>query len=158
MPEAIKFPIDYTNQPYSRNMNVHCWFGDTYAQYLTIPRSVLQAMPLEWQARIVRCLEELDGTFDWRPKKKTYWVSFREYNGRYSSIATDPLMSYRHPDRDHLRAILKPRLDIPKPLGWKCSCGWKGFPLDMNANPSGSLVCPDCGGSGALVSELDSVM
>ena len=46
---------------------IHNFFELSYAQYLTIPRSVLQSMPVEWQRRFVRCLEELDDTIDWRP-------------------------------------------------------------------------------------------
>lgn len=44
---------EYTNEP------IHEWFELSYAQYLTIPRSVLQSMPQEWQDRFVKCLEEL---------------------------------------------------------------------------------------------------
>jgi len=47
---------------------VSSWFELTYAQYLTIPRSVLEAMPLEWQERFARCLKELDEEIDWRPQ------------------------------------------------------------------------------------------
>ena len=53
---------------------IHDWFELTYAQYLTIPRSVLQSMPVEWQARFVKCLQELDDAIDWRPKEGRYWV------------------------------------------------------------------------------------
>jgi len=31
---------------------LHNWFELTYAQYLTIPRSILQSMPVEWQRRM----------------------------------------------------------------------------------------------------------
>lgn len=74
---------------------VHTWFELSYAQYLTIPRSVLQEMPEEWQQRFVDCLEELDDTLDWRPKEGRYWVKLKDGNGRY---ARDPFMDYRrHP-------------------------------------------------------------
>jgi hypothetical protein len=36
---------------------------------------------------------------------------------------------------------------------WKCACGWQGNPEQMTANPSGHLCCPECGGSGGLVSK-----
>jgi hypothetical protein len=39
---------------------VHDWFGLTYARYLTLPRSILQSMPLEWQRKFVALLEEAD--------------------------------------------------------------------------------------------------
>ena len=42
---------------------VHGWFELSYANYLTIPRSLMQSMPVEWQQRMVACLEELDDAF-----------------------------------------------------------------------------------------------
>ena len=74
---------------------IHGWFGLTYAQYLTIPRSVLQSMPFEWQSKFVALLEELDETIDWRPKKGTYWVQLRRHDGKYLPLKeNDPLMDY----------------------------------------------------------------
>lgn len=71
---------------------IHNWFELTYAQYLTLPRSVLQSMPQEWQARFVKCLEELDNTIDWRPAKGRYWVALKDDLGHY---AHDPLQDYQ---------------------------------------------------------------
>ena len=70
---------------------IHGFFELTYAQYLTIPRSVLQSMSPEWQRRLVKCLEELDETIDWRPKSGRYWVKLKDGKGRF---ANDPLMDY----------------------------------------------------------------
>ncbi len=70
---------------------IHEWFELSYAQYLTIPRSVLQSMPAAWQARFVACLEELDATIDWRPPSGRYWVQLKNNEGRYQ---VDPLMDY----------------------------------------------------------------
>lgn len=39
---------------------IHNWFSLSYASWLTLPRSVLQTMPDEWQERLVTCLRELD--------------------------------------------------------------------------------------------------
>ena len=53
---------------------VHAWFELSYAQYLTVPRTALQSMPIEWQERFVACLEELDKGLDWRPDGgDCYW-------------------------------------------------------------------------------------
>jgi len=71
---------------------VHEWFELTYAQYLTVPRSVLQSMPHEWQERFVRCLCELDDAIDWRPKDGQYWVRLKDGEGRY---VRDPFMDYQ---------------------------------------------------------------
>jgi hypothetical protein len=60
---------------------IHDWFELTYAQYLTIPRSVLQSMPVEWQRRFVRCLEQLDDAIDWRPAShQQYRVTLHQPN------------------------------------------------------------------------------
>lgn len=48
--------------------DIHGWFGLTYANYLVLPRSVLQSMPGEWQERFVACLGELHDAYahlDW---------------------------------------------------------------------------------------------
>ena len=71
---------------------VHDWFELSYAQYLTIPRSVLQSMPVEWQKKFVDCLNELDATIDWRPEAGSYWVKLKDDNGKY---VHDPLMDYQ---------------------------------------------------------------
>lgn len=73
---------------------IHHWFELSRAQYLTIPRSILEAMPMEWKQRFADCLEQLDETIDWRPKEGRYWVRLKDGNGRY---VHDELGEYRHP-------------------------------------------------------------
>jgi hypothetical protein len=85
---------------------IHGFFELSYAQYLTIPRSVLQSMPVEWQERFVKCLEELDDAFDWRPRRgKCYRVMLCEVKEDYSEdgessewgrTIPDDLEEYRH--------------------------------------------------------------
>jgi hypothetical protein len=99
---------------------VHAWFELTYAQYLTIPRSILEAMPDEWQARFVQCLNELDATFDWRPKEGRYWVTLKDGKGR---IATDRFREYRRPDHDAIEAARK----IPPPATDDNYVAWLRF-------------------------------
>lgn len=60
---------------------IHEWFELSYAQYLTVPRSVLQSMPKEWQDRFVKCLVELDKKIDWRPREGRYWVKLKDDKG-----------------------------------------------------------------------------
>jgi hypothetical protein len=38
---------------------VHEFFGLSYSNYIVLPRSVLQSMPLEWQRRFIRLVEEI---------------------------------------------------------------------------------------------------
>jgi hypothetical protein len=73
---------------------ISLWFELSYARYLTVPRSVMQAMPVEWQKRMAICLAELDDTIDWRPAEGRYWVQLKDDKGRY---VKDPLNEYRHP-------------------------------------------------------------
>lgn len=73
---------------------VHDYFGLTYAQYLVLPRTALQSMPVEWQERFIKCLEQLDANIDWRPEQGQYWVTLRAQDGKYLPIDLDPLMDY----------------------------------------------------------------
>lgn len=70
---------------------IHNWFGLTYANYLTLPRSVLQSMPGEWQERLVQLLRELDETIDWFPEGGKYWVKLKDRKGRFME---DPFLDY----------------------------------------------------------------
>jgi hypothetical protein len=71
---------------------IHEWFELSYANYLTIPRTALQSMPVNWQERFVKCLEELDEKLDWRPETGRYFVTLRDDQGRYQH---DPLCDYQ---------------------------------------------------------------
>lgn len=65
----------------------------SYAQYLTIPRSVICSMPVVWQDRFALLLKEMDNCLDWRPEEGSYWCRLRDNRGR---LVHDPLMNYRH--------------------------------------------------------------
>ena len=68
---------------------IHDWFGLTYCSYLTIPRTILQSMPIEWQRRFVKCLEEAEDMFG-DQNNLDYTVNARE--GR--RFVKDPLINY----------------------------------------------------------------
>lgn len=77
--------------------HVHEWFELTYANYLVLPRSLLQEMPLEWQERFVRCLRQMRERFDdSQVHGGDYVVQVRGVDGRF---IYDPLSAYRHPDQ-----------------------------------------------------------
>jgi len=82
---------------------LHIWFELSYAQFLTLPRLVIENMPYKWQIKMVKLLIELDDTFDWRPKNGCYWVKLKDAKGRYCHA---PLNDYRHGTVEHIR---KPR-------------------------------------------------
>lgn len=84
------------------NSPIHSWFELTYEQYLTVPRCVMEQMPVEWQQQMAALLTELDNTFDWRPHEGRYWVELRDGQGRY---VADRLREYRHPDWEYIDSI-----------------------------------------------------
>jgi hypothetical protein len=79
---------------------VSTWFELSYAQFLTVPRLVMESMPYEWQKKMVDLLQEMDDTFDWRPKEGRYWVRLKDERGRFTDA---PLDNYRHGDIEYLR-------------------------------------------------------
>ncbi|MFQ3543545.1 hypothetical protein Q7A53_05620 [Halobacillus rhizosphaerae] len=105
--------IEELKQP---RKNIHQFFGLSYAQYLVIPRSVLQSMHLYWQDNFVKLLDQLYET-GWTkglPEKTMYKVEVREYGYEHlenedSEIEetfvwkdeiTDPLADYRRGNRN----------------------------------------------------------
>jgi hypothetical protein len=99
-------------KPIYQECPVHIWFGLSYANYLTVPRSILEAMPHSWKEKFVTLLKELDDTLDWAPTKGTYYVQLRDEKGRY---LYDPFLQYRHVDIEDMP--YKPGKKI------KLSCG-----------------------------------
>jgi len=79
---------------------INDWFELSYAQFLTIPRVVMESMPYEWQVEMKKLLDDMDAAFDWRPKEGRYWVRLRDDEGRFSS---PDLCDYRHGSVKHLR-------------------------------------------------------
>lgn len=64
--------------------SIHTYFGLSYANYLTVPRVALDAMPSEWQAKFTALLEELDETIDWRPERgQQYRCTLHNVNEEY---------------------------------------------------------------------------
>ncbi|MFG3046298.1 hypothetical protein ACGFZR_15380 [Streptomyces sp. NPDC048241] len=53
---------------------IHRRFGLTYANYLVLPRTLLQSMPGEWQTQFVALLDQLDDAFDHIPQAEGYKV------------------------------------------------------------------------------------
>lgn len=82
--------------------HIHHWFGLTYASYLTLPRSLMQAMPGPWQLRFVELMEEFEGTFDYLGSDHSYSVQLRQQvdtvggEDVYEDL-DDPLANYRYP-------------------------------------------------------------
>lgn len=92
------------NEP--NNEVVNEWFGLTYSHYLVLPRSLMQAMPGEWQERMVACLLEMCSACISLELNDNYTVLLRGEKGR---IVQDPYSNYRHPVIHSL-----PTKDTPK--------------------------------------------
>jgi hypothetical protein len=94
MAKTFKEQLSESDEPIS------WWFELSYAQYLTVPRLVMQSMPIEWQQKMAVLLQEMDETFDWRPKEGRYWVKLKDDKGRFMDA---PLEDYRRGSCEHLR-------------------------------------------------------
>ncbi len=87
---------------------IHLWFGLSYSSYLVLPRSILQAMPIEWQRRMVACLEEIREIIDCNAMTDmpdAYRVTGLGRGGRF---VTDPYREYRRPKPIPMRVDAPP--------------------------------------------------
>jgi hypothetical protein len=71
---------------------VHTWFGLTYSNYQVLPRTLMQSMPVEWQERMVACLEELYDAFSHIEQPDTYQVAAAEER-EYGSLSDTDMQS-----------------------------------------------------------------
>lgn len=71
--------------------DIHHMFGLSYSSYLVLTRSVMEAMPKEWQDKFLECFEELE---DRSPDdaKFDFWVRAKDGN----TFVFDPYRNYRH--------------------------------------------------------------
>ncbi|MER7068886.1 hypothetical protein ABT357_24975 [Streptomyces albidoflavus] len=63
-------------KPSSRDTGgpIHEWFSLTYCNYQVLPRTLMQSMPIEWQERMVACLNEMQDAFQHVPQAEVYDV------------------------------------------------------------------------------------
>lgn len=74
---------------------VHMMFGLSYASWLILPRVVLEAMPTNWQKKLVDLVRELDDAYEWHPGYDMF-VQFRN-RGKIMTIP-EHFNNYRRPD------------------------------------------------------------
>jgi len=95
---------------------VHEYFSLTYAQFLTLPRVIMEAMPIPWQEQMVKLLTELDATWDWLPAhgnmyyvrvgKPIPWPYEDNCGNSIEPVLEEvdgDLCNYRHPGIEHRR-------------------------------------------------------
>lgn len=71
--------------PLTSDEPIHHAFGLSYASYLVVPRTVLQSMPVAWQAKFVALMNETHERFPgWEPPWPQGWtVHLRGEKGRF---------------------------------------------------------------------------
>lgn len=103
----------HVDQP-ERSLNE--WFALTYAQFVVMPRVIMQEMPDIWQNKMIQLLDELDETFDYFPangnayfvrvEKSVEWPYEDEDGNAIEPILEKPdedLCNYRHQHVEHRR-------------------------------------------------------
>ncbi|MGW2863332.1 hypothetical protein [Streptomyces sp. NPDC001205] len=85
--------------------DVHTYLGLSYANYLVLPRTLLQSMPAEWQAPFVALLGEMDTAFAHVPRAEAYDVI----------PGTEALVGELGPDRLAWAGITQDFYDEPVP-------------------------------------------
>lgn len=69
---------------------VHAWFELSYSSYMVLPRSMLQSMPREWQAKYIALVEEMRETLDIDDAPGSYVVTAQNGN----KFVKDPFRDY----------------------------------------------------------------
>jgi len=68
------------------------WFSLSYSSYCVMPRRALCSMPVEWQERFVKLMEEAAEALPNEALHIDYWVRAQD-RGRF---VADPNLPYRH--------------------------------------------------------------
>lgn len=71
--------------------DIHHMFGLSYSSYLVLTRSILEAMPKDWQDKFVRLMQALEDRWP-EDAPSQFWVRASKDNKFYS----DPYRNYRH--------------------------------------------------------------
>jgi len=78
------------------------WFGLSRAAWLTLPRSLMHAMPDDWQRDMACLLRQFNETYRSLPCEYSISVNVR-IDGRFAPVP-DWMGNYRHPDSELLRS------------------------------------------------------
>lgn len=73
-------PVPFTFTPMGHAalaapVDIHTWFGLSYANYLVLPRTLLQSMPVRWQHHFTALLGDLETAFAHIPQAQAYEVT-----------------------------------------------------------------------------------
>lgn len=82
---------------------IHSMFGLSYGNYLVLQRSLMEAMPVEWQRRFVAMLGEMEAAFD---TSRLPVASFHvQALDAHDHEIEDPLSEYRRPDQGLITSL-----------------------------------------------------
>lgn len=79
------------------------WFGLTRANWLTIPRVMMEAMPNKWQEKMARLLNEFDDT--WDSNKVELETTVRLMKDKKIIRMPEWMKNYRHPDYKFIESL-----------------------------------------------------
>ena len=78
-----------------------CWFGLSYASWLTLPRVLMHEMSEEWQGKMAALLNEFNDEYPNAPPLDTR--VFMVKKGRLQKAPE--WLQYRHPDKERIAAM-----------------------------------------------------
>lgn len=79
------------------------WFNLSYASWLTLPRVLMEAMPVEWQDKMAALLNEYSEAF---PNQPDIGTRVQVTDGAGHLIKTPHwLINYRRPDRKKIEEL-----------------------------------------------------
>ncbi len=80
------------------------WFQLSYASFLVLPRVFMESMPLEWQQKLVKLLEEYQDEFPNQPD-----IGTRVQITKNKKLIKTPewLINYRRPNTNEINKLRK---------------------------------------------------
>lgn len=79
-----------------------CYFGLTYASWLTLSRVLMEAMPEEWKRSMATLLNQYDDAY---PNQPSYGTTVRVTVDGKMVRTPEWLVNYRHPDRSMINRV-----------------------------------------------------
>lgn len=79
-----------------------CYFGLTYASWLTLPRVLMESMPEGWKTSMATLLNEYEDAY---PNQPSYGTTVRVTVDGKMVRTPEWLINYRHPDRSMINRV-----------------------------------------------------
>ncbi|AIB40815.1 hypothetical protein [Pseudomonas sp. WCS374] len=82
--------------------DLSCYFGLTYASWLTLPRVLMESMPDEWKRSMATLLNQYEDAYQNQP---SYGTTVRVTVDGKMVRTPEWLINYRHPDRSMINQV-----------------------------------------------------